>query len=56
MLAEKKRFEEGARQKKIDEEMEQDLQRHAQMKLERKNEEETVRTFSYSKPLQRNFQ
>ena len=47
-MAEKKRFEEEVRQKKIEQEMEQELQRQAQLKLERKNEEELVRKISYS--------
>ena len=45
MMAEKKRFEEEARQKKIDQEMEQEFQHQAKMKLERRNEEEVVRSY-----------
>ena len=45
MMAEKKRFEEEAKQKQIEAEMEQELKRQAQLKLQQQQNQEAVIKF-----------
>ena len=48
MLAEKKRYEEEEKQRKLEQELEEDLQRQAQLKLEGKEEQEVSLVYGVS--------